>query len=83
MDKKILFVRDHYYEIDDTKVITFPHYAVGEKILNVMRTLYRKFRFLFSAMWVTFGVLLFVKSSKYDVLQQLHYSDLIDCMKRD
>ena len=80
---KIIDVRNHYYEYEDAKITTWPHSAVGELISNNMRMLYRKIKFLFYSLGITLGMLVFVKSSKYEIFEKLHYRDLIDGMKKD
>ena len=81
--RKITTVRGNYYDYDDAEIIILPHSAAGEKIANMTRALYRKVKFLFFSLGITLGVVFFVKSSKYDTLQKLHYGDLVDGMKND
>ena len=83
IDRKITIVRDEYYEYDDAKVMTMPRIAFVEKLANMIRTLYRKIKFFFYSTGIILSMLLFVNSSKYDILQKLHYRDLLDGMKKD
>ena len=83
INRKITVVRDVYYEYDDAKIMIVPHAAAGEKIANMLRTIYRKIKFFFYSLGIIMAMLLFVKSSKYEILKKLHYRDLMDAMKKD
>ena len=78
-----MVVRNHYYEYDDAGIMILPHIVAGEKMANMTRSIYRKIKFFFYSLGITLSMIFFVKSSKYDVFQKLHYRDLIDGMKED
>ena len=80
---KILFVRGRYHEYDDAEIITLPRIAAGEILANMARALYRKIKYLFCSVGIALGMVFFVKSSKYAVIQHLHYGDLVDAMKKE
>ena len=78
-----MVVRGIYHEYDDAEIITLPRIAAGEILANMARALYRKIKFFFCSMGIALGMVFFVKSSKYGVIQHLHYGDLVDAMKKD
>ena len=83
MASKIISIRGHFYEADDSEFHIYPYFPMLAFIATAVRSLYRRVCFFFHSLLLTLFVVCFSRSSRLQLLKRLHTTDAVEAIKND